>query len=332
MERTLILDLHNLAHRAAYAFRNLWAGDTFTGLYHGVFTMIESYMKQMQPTHVAFVSDRIMRPEDAKGMRNSWRISINESYKNRASKRNKEQEKQYQAIQRQLPVLRAALQCLPCYWFEQDMMEADDLIAWLVTEFFKTTENIIVSTDKDLIQLVGPGTTMYYPGAKVQVWITATDFPQQTSRFIESNKKAHPSEHWHPPTPAAWLDYKCCLGDTSDNIEGLKGIGPKWAWNIARAGGFTMARMLWADKKGGKYEYICSDEALRDYDLSKQLSELPSRWMTDMIHRTQHYHGQYPGNYDEFVRWCESLSLQKIQHGVLQERARNGVTVDQMPG
>lgn len=109
--------------------------------------------------------------------------------------------------------------------------EADDYIA-CVAEMLKTRNHvIIVSTDKDLFQLIGTNVEVYEPSKMVT--IDESNFES----VMEIKKKFY-------------LDYKCMVGDTSDNIPGIYGIGDKTAKKMIEEYG-TLQEILngIADKK-----------------------------------------------------------------------------------
>lgn len=98
----------------------------------------------------------------------------------------------------------------------QDGLEADDLIGHLSTFDIPT---VIVSSDKDLIQLVSPSTTLYRPKVGVdnmEVW----DLDAYQREFGFGTDGIH------------YAHYKALTGDSSDNYKGVVGIGPKTALKL----------------------------------------------------------------------------------------------------
>lgn len=93
--------------------------------------------------------------------------------------------------------------------------EADDCIASLASRFSSERPVIIVSGDKDLKQCLGPNVIMWDPGTKEEKLITARDFEEEEG-----------------VTPEQWPDVQALTGDSSDNIPGVPGIGPKTARQI----------------------------------------------------------------------------------------------------
>ena len=107
----------------------------------------------------------------------------------------------------QLQTLVETLKFFPICQIYIDNCEADDVIYYLVNKL-KDSKKIIVSSDKDFYQLVDDNTTIY-----------------TLSKKIVLNKKAIKDDTgvW----PVNFALYRSFIGDKSDNIEGVKGIGPK---------------------------------------------------------------------------------------------------------
>lgn len=93
--------------------------------------------------------------------------------------------------------------------------EADDCIASLAARFSKERPVVIVGADKDLRQCLGPNVYMWDPSGKEEKLLTAELFTEQTGL-----------------QPRQWPDVQALIGDTSDNIPGVPGIGPKTAEKI----------------------------------------------------------------------------------------------------
>ncbi|MHA1563948.1 MAG: DNA polymerase I [Alphaproteobacteria bacterium] len=111
----------------------------------------------------------------------------------------------------QFPIFREATRAfnLPCV--EQTGFEADDLIATYAHQARGTREVVIVSSDKDLMQLVGPGVTMLDPMKNNAVIAE----PEVEKRFGVGPEKV--------------IDVQALAGDSVDNVPGVPGIGVKTA-------------------------------------------------------------------------------------------------------
>jgi len=95
------------------------------------------------------------------------------------------------------------------------VLEADDIISWLVRE--KLTTSVIVSVDKDLLQLVDSNIYFYNPIKKKL--ITPESFVEEVG--VEINEYNH---------------YKALLGDKSDNVEGIQGYGVQKSSKLCKEG------------------------------------------------------------------------------------------------
>ena len=107
----------------------------------------------------------------------------------------------------QVDHLRDFLTCCGVGIIETEFYETDDGIAYFVSKN-RESENIIVSCDKDFYQLLDENTKIYNPIAKSEV----------DCEYVLGKFGIH---------PANWLFYRSITGDPSDNIDGVKGFGPK---------------------------------------------------------------------------------------------------------
>lgn len=118
-----------------------------------------------------------------------------------------EKNKQYQ-----FSILREILDLLPVQMIVCNHFEVDDAISYCVKyrKYFNFSEIQIVSCDKDFIQLVDETISIYNPMSKKVV----------NTKSVLSDYGIHPHN---------WLLYRSITGDSSDNLDGIKGVGPKTA-------------------------------------------------------------------------------------------------------
>ncbi len=122
----------------------------------------------------------------------------------------------------QLPIIKEVIKAYNLSIFEQEGFEADDLIATLA-EKFKTNPDIkitILTGDMDTAQLV--------EGEKVVVRV----FKKGITETVIYDDKA--VEERYGLRPNQMIDYKALVGDPSDNIKGVPGIGPKTATELIK--------------------------------------------------------------------------------------------------
>jgi len=120
-------------------------------------------------------------------------------------------EEEQESISNQIERLIQYLKCLPVTIISIDGLEADDVIGYLTSKFEKneeTTKVTIMSADKDFLQLVSDKVHCYSP----------------TKKKIYTPKEVLTE---YGVSSINFLNYKILLGDLSDNIPGINGLGPK---------------------------------------------------------------------------------------------------------
>ncbi|MFN7397871.1 MAG: DNA polymerase I [Sandaracinobacter sp.] len=116
----------------------------------------------------------------------------------------------------QFPLIRAAVNALGVPCIEKPMFEADDLIASYAEAAMAAGMTVtIISSDKDLMQLIRPGLTLLDT--------------MQNKRFAE----AEVLEKWGVP-PTSLAEVLALMGDSVDNVPGVPGIGPKTAADLVQ--------------------------------------------------------------------------------------------------
>lgn len=203
MAKILLCDGHNLAFRAFYGIRDLSRADGFpTNMVHGWLRSFWRLEDDCSP-------DQIWVFFDKGGSRR--REDILPTYKaNRGLPPD--------GFSEQLAWVKRLTTALGHGWREQEGLEADDLIASAVRQLSQDeTDLLIVSSDKDLSQLVGPKVKQLLP--------PPTANPQMGWRLLDESAV----KEKFGVSPAGILDYLSIIGDQSDNIPGLPGVGPKTA-------------------------------------------------------------------------------------------------------
>ncbi|MBQ4558403.1 MAG: DNA polymerase I [Clostridia bacterium] len=114
----------------------------------------------------------------------------------------------------QIPLLKEMLKTMNIKYLEFDDIEADDIIGVLSRRF--ETENIVVSADKDVLQLINRNTIVYAP--------------QKGSDSVVYNEEK--LQEVFGISPKQIIDLKAIMGDSSDNIPGVSGIGEKGALTL----------------------------------------------------------------------------------------------------
>jgi len=167
-------------------------------------------IRMVDPTKIVIVFDgvggsnarRNLFP-DYKANRNTSRITNYDIF----SSKDEEQE----SISNQMERLVQYLKCLPVTVISIDGLEADDIIGYVATKFElheETQKVTIMSADKDFLQLVSDKTSAYSP----------------TKKKIYTPKEV---QEEYGVSSDNFINYKILLGDQSDNVPGISGLGPK---------------------------------------------------------------------------------------------------------
>jgi DNA polymerase-1 len=206
----------------------------------------------VKPTHLAIIFDKSEK---------SFRKDIYPDYK-------AHRQEPPEDLVPQFPLMRAAVRAFGLTPIEQDSYEADDLIATYAAQArHKGADVLIVSADKDLMQLVGPGVTMYDPASG-----TAGAKGAREERLI---KEAEVVDYFGV-TPDKVADVQALAGDSTDNVPGAKGIGVKTAAQLINEYGDLETLLAQASgiKQPKRREALTEPEAVKLIRLSKQLVEL----------------------------------------------------------
>jgi DNA polymerase-1 len=203
MAKWLLVDGFNLAYRCFFAIPELTRADGFpTNALHGWVRALWKLADQEKPdgTLVFF---------DLGGSQD--RLVLHPEYK-------ANREEMPEALSKQIPVIKELTWAMGLAGIEKDGVESDDLLASHACSLAaKGDEVLIVSSDKDFAQIVGERIKMMLP--------PPTANPKLGWRLLD---RAGVVEKFGVP-PAQIADYLALVGDTSDNIPGLAGVGPKTA-------------------------------------------------------------------------------------------------------
>jgi DNA polymerase-1 len=194
-----IVDVSSMFFRAFYAIRPLTSSKGIpVNAVYGFISMIVKLFKDKKPDHVVFCYDR-KEP--------SFRKTLYTEYKAHRTEMPDD-------LQVQMPYLKQVANLFGICDMELDTFEADDLIGTVACVAQKQDYNVyIVSGDKDFCQLVNPNVFLY--DTMKEVIFDAAMVKEK-----------------HGVTPEQFIDYLAITGDTSDNIPGVAGIGPKGAQKL----------------------------------------------------------------------------------------------------
>lgn len=194
-----VVDVSSMFFRAFYAVRPLTStkGVPVNAVY-GFISMVIKLIKEKHPDHLVFCYDR-KEP--------SFRKDLYTEYKAHRTEMPEE-------MQVQMPYLKQVASLFGIYDLELPTFEADDLIGTIACQAAKADYDVyIVSGDKDFCQLVNKNIFLY-----------------DTMKEIVYDEAAVKEKHG--VLPSQFIDFLAITGDTSDNIPGVAGIGPKGAQKL----------------------------------------------------------------------------------------------------
>jgi DNA polymerase I len=203
MAKWLLVDGYNLAYRCFFAIPELTRADGFpTNALHGWVKSIWRLSDQEKP-------DGIVVFFDLGGAQD--RLALLPEYK-------AHREEMPEALDKQVPIIKELTIAMGLGGVEQDGVESDDLLASEAMTLSKRGDQVlIVSSDKDFAQVVGERIKIMLP--------PPTANPKLGWRVMDA---AGVVEKFGVP-PERIAEYLALVGDTSDNIPGIAGVGPKTA-------------------------------------------------------------------------------------------------------
>ena len=204
MSKLLIIDGHAVIHRAYHSIPKLTSNGQPVNALYGFYSMLLSAIFQIKPKYLIVCLDSpgpTFRQSEFVGYR----------AKRKAPDRD---------LVSQLPLLKSTLEESQINTFAMGGYEADDLIATVVKKKSKNKdikETIIITGDKDLMQLVDDKTSLLMPirGLSETQIIKPEDVFQKLNVY-----------------PDQVVDLKALMGDSSDNYPGVAGVGPKAATQL----------------------------------------------------------------------------------------------------
>lgn len=219
--KLMVIDGNSLINRAFYGIRMLTTKDGQpTNAVYGFVNILLKLLDEEKPDALCVTFDR-KAP--------TFRHLAYEGYK--AQRKGMPDE-----LAAQLPVLKDVLAAMNIPRYELDGWEADDLIGTIAArDTAAGWETVIVTGDKDSLQLVTDST---------RVKLVSTRMGQTTTKEMtpETFREAYGF------APVHIVDLKALMGDTSDNIPGVKGIGEKTAMDLIQR--YQSVEAIYADVEG----------------------------------------------------------------------------------
>ena len=220
MNKILLIDSNSILHRAYHALPNLAAkSGQYTGAIFGFLNIFLRLVEQEQPTHIAAVFDAKAK---------TFRHEMFAEYKGTRKPMDPELAMQFEPIKKILDLMKVKV-------IEKPGFEADDIIGTLACRFDEPT--FIVTGDRDSFQLVSLTTKVIW----TKVGVTNVEIVDETylkgMGFISTDQ---------------FIDFKALMGDSSDNIPGISGVGEKTALSLLKQYGSLDGVFEHADEISGK--------------------------------------------------------------------------------
>lgn len=199
MKKLIIIDVSNYIFRSFFAIRPLHTPEGVpVNAVYGVLSMVHNLIQKYQPTHILVARDT---------KEGSFRKDIYPEYKANRSEPPDELIPQFAIVDELISVLELPEIKMPGY-------EADDIIGSVATQWKNDFDEILIASgDKDLMQFVD-GPVKMLDTMKEKIY---------SREDVKDKMGVYPEEI---------MDYLSLIGDTSDNIPGVAGIGPKGAQNL----------------------------------------------------------------------------------------------------
>jgi len=203
MSKLVLIDGNAIMHRGYHALPPFTTkrGEPINAVY-GLVSMLLRVISDLKPTHITVAFDR-KEP--------TFRKKEFEAYQAQRPPMDK-------ALSSQFEKAKDVLYAIGIPVYEKAGFEADDIIGTLASESEKNIDEIVIVTgDKDILQLVTEKTKVYLPKRGL------SDTQLMGEEEVVEKLKV---------TPKQIIDYKALVGDPSDNYPGVRGIGPKTAVDL----------------------------------------------------------------------------------------------------
>lgn len=272
-KKLIIVDISSFIFRSFYAIRPLHAPDgTPVNAVHGVLSMLLKLLSKERPSHIFLARD---------SGRKTFRSEIFPEYKANRSEPPEELKPQFKLIEELMEKMKIPSLTLENY-------EADDVIGSAVMQWKNSFDEVfIVSSDKDLMQFVDD---------KVKVLDTMKEKTYGPAEVFEKMGVK----------PDQIVDYLSLLGDSSDNIPGVKGIGEKGAAKLLAEYGSLDECLKNAEKVANKKTKDALLNHASDAHLSKSLIEIKTDLPLNTDIENLHYRFQA---HPELLAFLKRLGL-----------------------
>jgi DNA polymerase-1 len=222
-DKFLVIDGSSLIHRAFFALPPLMnSRGQHTGAVFGLCNMLLKLLAELQPRYMAVAFDK---------SRKTFRTELYPDYKGQRKPTPSE-------LSEQFPLAMQVLEALGIRTLELDNYEADDIIGTFAKHAPESVEVIIVTGDRDELQLIDGRTKVYYTKRGIS--------------DIQIYDEAEFAVNYEGLVPRQLIELKGLMGDSSDNIPGVPGVGPKTALKLIKEYGDVETVLANIDKVTAK--------------------------------------------------------------------------------
>ena len=202
MQKLVIIDGNSLVNRAFYALPLLTNQDgEYSNAVYGFVNILVKCITEIQPQYICVAFDH---------SRHTFRTDMYAQYKGTRKEMPSE-------LRSQMPLLKTLLNFMNINIYEVPNIEADDIIGTVAKH--SGVENIILSGDRDVLQLIDENT---------EVWLTKKGITDVEKIDLSNIKETFGI------TAKQIIDLKALMGDSSDNIPGVAGVGSVTATNLLK--------------------------------------------------------------------------------------------------
>lgn len=244
----LLVDGNSVSYRGWAGMPALMSDKYDTSVVYHMVMMLRKFVKRYDEVDTVIV---------AWDSRRSFRIEKKSEYKiNRRQRRNEDEKKRIEKYYKQVSLLKQWLPKIGVNCVEEDGYEADDIIAVLVRRFKKMGKGVVVlSGDSDLVQLCGKG-------------VRVVDVSGRERKSIIVGGEEIEAKY------VVWA--KAVVGDKSDGVGGVQGLGVKWfvkncvERGMSRKGVFEDGSLIY-----DVVEKVKGEKGVRELQESYELVKLP---------------------------------------------------------
>ncbi len=278
-KKLLIFDCHAVCYYVKYSLGHLDYDGEGTGIIYGFLSQLLHIGTRYKPTHYIFAWDS----------RTSIRKEIFPEYKKKRSERilSPEEWETERKIYKQFSLLRKSI--LPLIGFQNNFLapgfEADDIIGRVCLDF-PGNKKTIVSSDNDLWQLIDKNCVQY-------------DFQNRTETTVQSFK-----DKWNI-SPEKWWLVKTLVGCSSDEVPGIKGVGP-----------ITAIKFMTGNLKPTLkiYKKIQETESKQIQERNEKLVKLPLRGIESFVVKKEEL------SWDNFEIICLEYGMDSFLEGKMKSK------------